>query len=547
MGIIDDVIFRFFGFLWRLVKTPLKFFIFKLGGYWLIIAGVIGSIIAGKNDANSFRTFLASLLLLFGWIMIFYHIIRLFMRRKNPEWGIITNFLKKSNSKNELKILDPEVPAALLHDEKTGLFFGEKNGKYVCQPENMDGHCLILGGPGSMKSTSIAIQTVRCWGAKKIGTWQPTMFVIDIKKELEHIGLTEEQRKRTKVFNPEKEFGTAGFDPFYLAKIRDKQSQVLQDLNDIAWAIIPESQAKDKYWDDSARDILMGVLLYGFRVKKIEFIDCIELIADTPLRDLLNEIVNCSDVDCRRSVNDFFQLPDNTLGSIGGTLGRYIKVFYQDEMIKNALRKGGMTPADLEEGYNIICQIPEAKLEQWKAVLTLMINQFMKFFEMRDEETRKLRDESILFLIDEAPRMGKLRIKDGLATLRSKGIHIVLFAQGLSQFRGIYGKDDTDTITANVSLLACLSATDTDSQRWLSAKAGKYDRLMKSTSKNQRDLDPFGGSGTSYSEQLRDIIPPEKFGNLPNTGQLILFNTLSSSTFCRVNKVPWFNDPTWEK
>lgn len=424
-----EIPFRLAGMLWRLIKKPVMFFVFKLGGYWLIIASVLGAMIAGDSSQDSFKGLIASLLLLLGWVMVGYHIVRLFKRRKDPEWGIIANKMKKTSSKNEVKILDPAIPEALHHEEKTGVFFGEKDGKYVCQPEKQDGHVLCLGGPGSGKSTTVAIPTVR--------NWHGPMFVIDIKQELERIGISKEQREKTKVFNPTKEWGSVGFDVFFLAKTREKQSEVLQDINDIAWAIIPESQSKDPYWENSARDILIGVLLYGFRVKKIEFIDCLEWLADHSSRDIINEICDCDDVDCRRQVLEFKESPDNTLGSIWGSLMRPIKVFYQDEMIKNALRKGGMTPADLEDGYNIICQIPESKLEQWRSVLTLMINQFLKFFELRDE-TQELKP--ILFLIDEAPRMGKLRIKDGLATLRSKKIHIVLCAQGLSQFRGIYGK-----------------------------------------------------------------------------------------------------------
>lgn len=530
MGIAGDTIIRLISITFRLLKKPFIFFMFKLGGYWLLLIDIFVGIFPSDSKIHEMR----EAFLCLGCLIIFYHIIRLFIRRRIPGWGIFPAIIHKSSNKKENKILDPDIPEALHHKEKTGVFFGEKNGKYVCQPESLDGHCLVLGGPGSGKSTSVAIPTVR--------NWNGPMFVIDIKQELERIGISNEQKSRTKIFNPTLEWGTVGFDPFYLAKNRNKQSEVLQDINDIAWAIIPESTAKDPYWDNSARDLLIGVLLYGFRVKKFEFIDCFEWLADHSSREIINEICACSDVDCRRQVLEFKDAPDNTLGSIWATLGRPIKLFYQDEMIKNALRKGGMSPADLEEGYNIICQIPEAKLEQWKSLLTLMVNQFLKFFELRDE-TKTLKP--ILLLIDETPRMGKLRIKDALATLRSKKIHIVLCAQGLSQFRGIYGKDDTDTIMANCGYKAILSATDSDSQKWLSSLCGKYDKTMKSTSTNKKDLDPFGGSGTSYSEQLRDIIPPETFGELPNTGQLILFNP--HNRYCRVNKVPWYSDPKWDK
>lgn len=520
--------------LWRALKKPFMFFFFKLGGYWYGI-GYLLIAMMGLDDNSIF----ASIILLFVNIIFFYHIFRFFKRRRNPGWGILSKTQHNSAFKKEKKILDPEIPAPLVQEEKTGVFFGEKNGKYVCQDEMIDGHVLVLGGPGSGKSTSIAIPTVR--------TWQKgSMFVIDIKKELERIGLTAEQRKRTKIFNPENEWETCGFDPFFLARMRTRQDMVLQDMNDIAFAIIPQSNSKEPIWEDGARDILVGILLYGFRVKNYSFIETLEWLADRSSQQVIEEISQCSDVDCRRQMSEFVSAPPNTLGSYWTTLMRPLKVFYQDSMVKNALQKtgdDGMSPRDLEDGWNIICQIPEAKLEQYKHLLTLIINQFLKFFEMRDEEDKSLKP--ILFLVDEAPRMGKLRVKEALATLRSKKIHIVLCAQSLSQFRGIYGKDDTDTILSNCTYKAILSASSGEDQRVLSQLAGKYDKTLVSKSTNQRDLDPFGGSGTSTSQQLRDIIPPEQFGSLPNDNQLILLNP--HSTFCRVNKLPWYKDKTWNQ
>lgn len=538
-------------FAWRIIKTVGGFFLFKLGGYWFIICSIFANLIMAWQFENSngaqlvIVDVLCSILMIIDLVfctgMFIYSVIRYFKRRKDPSWGYFSNKRAASASKHEISVKNPEIPKELLSDEPDGVFFGVQNPPgskkqvAVCQPVTMDGHVLVLGGSGSGKSSCLAIPVIK--------TWSKPMLVIDIKPELAEKGLSEEKMNRTKIFNPTEPMRTYGFDPFSLAKSRTKNYEVIQDVKDLALAIIPDTQPKDPYWEQSARSILYGILLYGLKVKNWGFIETLEWAADNDPRDVVTEICECDDKDCRMGMKSYVKLPDNTLGSIWNTMSLSTEIFYQDDMIKNALQKEdyyNIKPSDLDEGYNIFIQVPENKLDIWKGLMTVLMNTFLKHFEGRDERDPNL--TPILFLIDEAPRLGKISLPKSSTTLRSRKVHLMVFAQNISQFDKLYGKEDRLTLMSNMTFKCILNALEPESAKILTEMAGVYDKQVKSYSTNQQDMKIGGGSGTSRSEQQRKIINPEEWGSLPNTGQMVLFNTLSDSTFCRVYKQPYYTE-----
>ena len=95
-----------------------------------------------------------------------------------------------------------------------------------------------------------------------------------------------------------------------------------------------------------------------------------------------------------------------------------------------------------DEPFDIILEIPEAKLEQWKPMTMLMINQLIRALMQRAERSYKDGEEAppVLVMLDEFARLGKVSaIKEGLATLRSRGLTFALFIQGLAQLDEEYG------------------------------------------------------------------------------------------------------------
>jgi type IV secretion system protein VirD4 len=229
------------------------------------------------------------------------------------------------------------------------------------------------------------------------------------------------------------------------------------------------------------------------------------------------------------------------LAGIFAEISRGIIAIVTDDEIVAALSheqgKDIISPMDLENGEDVYIRIPEDLLRQWKNLLSLMINQFITFFERRKETPD---NRPILFLLDEFPRLGKIpAITDALATLRSKKITICLIIQSLGQLKMIYGHDAQEVIADTCAFKAVLGATDPNTQEYFSKLVGTYEKVRSSQSQGH---DPYLGAPTGYGTQTsqdyeKRIIKPEEFATLQN--DLILLYPLPKN-FCRVRKRPYY-------
>ena len=411
----------------------------------------------------------------------------------------------------------PEIPIS--SDEPCGITFGKKGEKYIVKPESEDGHILVVGGVGSGKSSCIAIPTLQNWNQR--------IFAIDIKGELYE--KTKRNRPNIKVFNPLKQ-NSYGYDPYYFLQQSNNKAQ---EVRAIAQAIIPLPQdIKDPFWIESAQSLFAGAILHFFN-EGYSFIDAVRFIQSMHQQELINTIYQSSCEQARYYVTSFLDMDNKTLSGIMLEISRNILPFVTDENLISCFSKEkNLTPVDLEYGSDIYINIPEHLLRQWKGLLTLMVSQFLTYFEQRSEEN----PTPILFLLDEFPRLGKVgSIIDGLATLRSKKITICLLIQSLAQLDLIYGMNERKVIADTCSYKAILSATDAETQEYFSRLVGTYDKEITTHGTNSSPYVgiPKGQSTNTYEQEKR-IIKPEEFATL---NDIVL---LSPFGFLRVEKKPYY-------
>lgn len=443
--------------------------------------------------------------------------VRLF--KKDPTITLRSMFGVKSAK----KITDPTIKEIR---SDSGFIFGKWKGKYIAKSEKEDGHILVIGGAGSGKSSCLAIPT--------LDSWLERVFAIDIKGEL--LAKCTRDRNRVKVFAPQ-DIASHGYDPFWALH---ESENVAQDIKDITLAIMPTPpDVKDPFWIESAQNVLNGSLSHFYGLG-YTFIESMQKIASTPVKTLLNEIMSGNNTLAKIFVAQLIDQKDETLAGIATELSNKIMLFATDPMIVSALsRDVSVTPKDLENGFDVFIQIPEDKLEQWKSLLTLINNQFLKYFEKRSETDSK----PILFLLDEFARLGKIEaILNGLATLRSKKITIAILTQSLAQLDLIYGKESRQVIADNCSYKAILKATDADTQEYFSKLVGTYDKMKKTSSANFEQYTQMGkGTGASKTTEEKRIIKPEEFATLDKIVLLTPFG------FCRAEKTPYYKDKRFLK
>lgn len=453
------------------------------------------------------------------------NIVRLVKKDRSFSW---VGLLKDRQKQGIEAKVDGNTVKLVSGDKVQGVIFGKQSGKYAVMPETTDGHILVVGGAGSGKTASIAIPTLM--------SWKERVFAIDIKGELYEKTGKARGLENIKVFNPT-DRNAYGYDPFYLLKHTD---DVASEARQLAMSICPlPPDTKDPFWIKSAQNLLTGLVLYYFQ-QQYSFSETVLEIKATPIAKQLIEILEDEEASktVKAHLSEFSGMDDKTLSGVFAEVSNHITVFATNDDLQRALSGNGrtITPADLENGKDIYCCIPEHKLDEWKDLLGMMCNQFLKSFERRAEGSKT----PILFLIDEFPRLGKIEtISNGLATLRSKKIHIALIVQSKSQLNAIYGKDIAEVIADNCSYKAILKASEPNTQEWCSKLVGTFDKKKVSSNYNADMIGIGKGQGTSTGTEEKRIIKPEEFAYLQDV--VCVF----PNGYKRLQKANYYEDKTF--
>ena len=428
---------------------------------------------------------------------------------------LIYNVLNKKQGEKTFENIDKSLIGL-----ESGVVLGKANNKYLVMEEHSEGHIMVVGGQGSGKSTSVAIPTLL--------NYNSSIFAIDIKGELSET--CKNYRTKRKVFNPLNE-NSPHYNPYSVLN----EGNRVQGAREIAHSIIPIGEnEKDPYWKQSAQNLLTACILHYESGGK-DFPTTCKEIMQTPVNELIEILSNSPVNEVKLFINSFVGADTKLLASIYSTLSNEIILFATDEDIMRALSKNNdcISINDLENYTDVFIQIREDKLEQWKSLLNLIVSQFLKNFEKREDKA----DKKILFMIDEFARLGKIEnITNGLATLRSKGIQIMLILQSLAQLDMIYGKDTRKVITDNCNYKIVLNASDVDTQEYFSKLVGTVEKVKKSSSVNKNDFSITSNKGASKTSEEKRIIKPEEFTYLEKP---VVF---TPKGFFRPNKVKWYED-----
>lgn len=419
----------------------------------------------------------------------------------------------------ERKELRPAPNAHLYLNGNPGFLFGRYGRRYVGKQQNMDGHIICIGTPGSGKSAAVAIPTLHMWTG--------ALLAIDIKGELLKNAPVRYNRRVMDPYNPD----SYGYDPFELLYLAPK-SEFTHALNDILYAIIPDRDTEDPFWEQAARHYLAGVYTWAYHASKT-FIEANRIIYSTPAEELVDKIISTTEGDARDHMQHFKGLSDKTLSSIMETVHNAIELFATDPVVQEFLtREPTILPRDLLEGYQIYYELPESRLQNWSPLTAMIINQFLHAMtEFPDNNPIRT-----LVLLDEFPQLGKATaVIDGMATLRSKGCTICLLMQSYSQLDRTYGQTARRVITDNAAYKLILSVMDPQTAQEISSMVGQHYQTQASVSTHGLLSDRQYSS--SEHKQLTNLIRPEELQNLGNEALL-----LSPYGFCRLQKTYYFRE-----
>lgn len=424
----------------------------------------------------------------------------------------------------------PLIPNELLHKEPTGIILGrdKRTKKYVCKLLDEDGHVFLIGGSGSGKSSCHVIPTL-------LVNKKARIFAVDIKGELSFKS-AKYGSKHVLIFNPS-DRSKYGYDPFYNLTEKSTTQQIMETMQNITYSLISmPAGLKDPFWKNSARNLLLGLLIYYYKQGIRDFVAIIDEILGRPVKDSIQAVMDNAKPNSveYRYIVQFKDMEDETLGGIVAEMSNHIVIFANDQDIRYAFKDNPnkVNPMKLEKGYSVYLSIKEEKLSAYYDVMQLIINQTLAQLEKRPEDS-----DPVIFVIDELPRIlsaGKLdRLLDGARTLRSRKVCLFLITQSTEALMSAFTENEVADLISNCPYIIVLSASSAKTQKSVCSWCGKYKVRKTSWSGGSNDRK------TTVSYEEKDIVEPSDLMTLKNTGEAILITPYGYS---RVKKVPYYED-----
>ena len=233
------------------------------------------------------------------------------------------------------------------------------------------------------------------------------------------------------------------------------------------------------------------------------------------------------------------------LSSVSNELRNYIAVFVEDSLIRDVFSpsedesKKLIRWEELAFGYSIFIRVDQSRLDQWTAVMRLMIVQLIRTLERRPEKYDPTSHKCFptLLMLDEFPQYGKIDpITSALKILRSKDVTIAIFCQSLADLDVTYGKDIRSTILDNCPYKVILNSSDADTQRYFSELVGTTKHPSRGFTANYDKSGKPSGYSVTINEARVPIIQPHEFASLQD---IVLLHP-ETERFCRIQKETYF-------
>ncbi len=433
------------------------------------------------------------------------------------------------------KAMRPEIPGALKSKKPLGIIIGRSGSRYVVNDPKGDGahHTLVVGTTGCGKTSTVILPTV-------LVTKEMAKLVVDIKGEISEKGEYLDDPK-VQIIDPTDK-STFGYDPLYKLKSKASEQEIMDILSEIMYSIMPINAAeKNPFWSNSARDMFMGLSMFYIKSGITDLISIVDEILQKPIADAVEAVMNEADNTSSeyKYMVKFNGMAEETLSGVYAQLSNSITLFSNDYNIRHCLSENPLKtdPSALNKGKSIYLVIKEEKLSQYATLLHMIINQTISEMELRSEKT-----DPCLLIIDELARItstGKIhKISDGLATLRSRNVSMLLVTQSIEALENAYSKSEVSAIMTNMPYKVILQASSSETQRDIIGWCGKYKEYKESYSRGGKSQ----SHSTSYEE--KDIVNGADLMALPMSGDAIL---ISPFGYNRVRKCPYYKDKTLSK
>lgn len=415
---------------------------------------------------------------------------------------------------------------------KKGVLLGQTGKKYLIADDFQ--HVLLFAPTGSGKGVGFVIPNLLFW--------EESMVCHDIK--LENYELTSGYRNRKLgqecfVWNPADPDGNSHcYNP--LDWISEKPGQMVDDVQKICNLVLPEQE----FWQNEARSLLLGVILYLCAVpeKLTSFGEVVRTLRSDDvvynLAVVLDTIGGKIHPVAYMNIAAFLQKADKERSGVISTLNSGIEL-WANPLIDTATASSDFDLQMLKkQKQTIFVGVTPDNLQRLEPLLKVFYQQCTDF--LTRHMPRKDEPHGVMLMMDEFPSLGEMpQFQVGIAYFRGYRVKLFLIVQDTQQLKGIYEEAGMNSFLSNSYYRITFSANNIETANMISQLVGN--KTVEQASHNKpRFIDFNPASRTlNVSETQRALLLPQEVIQLPRDEQIILVESFPP---IRCKKIFYFKD-----
>lgn len=431
---------------------------------------------------------------------------------------------------------ETEIKRAKLRAKK-GLLLGKTGSGYLIADDFQ--HVLLFAPTGSGKGVGFVIPNLLFW--------EESIVCHDIK--LENYELTSGYRQnkmnqKTYVWNPADPDGISHcYNP--LDWISAKPGQMVDDVQKICNLLLPEQE----FWQNEARSLLLGVILYLCAVpEKVKSLG--EVVRTMRSDDVVYNLAVVLDTIGKRihpvsymNIAAFLQKADKERSGVISTMNSSLEL-WANPLIDTTTASSDFDIQRLKkERTTVFVGVSPDNLQRLEPLLKVFYQQATDFL------TRKMpqKDEpyGVLFMMDEFPSLGEMpQFQVGIAYFRGYRVKLFVIVQDTQQLKGIYEEAGMNSFLSNSYYRVTFAANNVETANLISQLVGN--KTVTQVSKNRPqffDMNPAART-VNASEVQRALLLPQEVIQLPRDEQIIL---IESHAPIKTKKIFYYKDKMFTK
>lgn len=316
-------------------------------------------------------------------------------------------------------------------------------------------------------------------------------------------------------------------------------------ISSLAAIIMQEKvEGKDPFWNNSARNLLEGLISFFLEEYKEEKIKR-EQITMTSIRKFQTSMMNDKNerkfkilmeqkpygTKSKDTLTPLLSMNENTYKSVTGVFNEKMAIF-DDINVANITAQSDFELDILGRKPTALFIIVPDEDKVYYTLVTIIIGLIYKeLVKLANKNTSKKLDIEIDWLLDEFANCPPIaNIESVVSVSRSRGMRFHFFIQSFAQLDNVYGKEVSQIILDNCGLIY-LKTNTMDTAEAVSKRLGKQTIESSSISQSMQTINYNGNQSTSL--MARDLLTSDEVKGLhyktiifPNKGHPIFRDTV---------------------